>query len=631
MKKTTLCLLLVLALLPALCGCASDADAPEEAAGPAAPAEAVPSAPSDADGNAHPEGPDLPAEKIDSAEAAVMRLVRILGIVSLTDEAGETPPARESMRLFSGSAVSTAEESRAGISLDEVKAVTLDEESTARLHQSGRKLALDLESGAMYFSVARPLEDDESFEIHTSTMTMGIRGTSGFVSAVSAARSVIILTSGHAEIITASGETVALEPGRRLTVTIAEDGTAEIADDPIGPEDYPSLLLEELAEDERMLDEVEEQNGAGFTDGVSAMAAYRGVIRQADTYDYQTGGAGLTGSCRYAFVPMSEGSDVPALLIGQETDDYMEHVRIFQYDPSDGSVGTADEVLLQGAAQIGGYRGGLKTMSDGLGLLEAAVSGGTGAASAYRVTLDGSRLERKLVWSGHMDDADYAEHMSGAEIVWYDAAGLDGLDRGERAVPLSERPDYRQYEGFWVAGTHYGGADSPYEHDLAVKFIDETHFKFIYFRYRLINTSVISAELDPDTGRASFYKDMSESGSAPFAGSLVFKDNSITLVFDSDPTGYADASTVFSFYSGSPTVIDIGQVFEFRYADYIKEQLGIPRGMLTEDRMDDYGSYWEGGGLFVNCEFYHDGVLIAGAQVDYDTGELVRNILTYGG
>ena len=34
----------------------------------------------------------------------------------------------------------------------------------------------------MFFSVDEKLKEDEEFEIHTSTMVLGIRGTSGYVS-----------------------------------------------------------------------------------------------------------------------------------------------------------------------------------------------------------------------------------------------------------------------------------------------------------------------------------------------------------------------------------------------------------------------------------------------------------------
>ena len=66
---------------------------------------------------------------------------------------------------------------------------------------------------------------------------------------------------------------------------------------------------------------------------------------------------------------------------------------------------------------------------------------------------------------------------------------------------------------------------------------------------------------------------------------------------------------------------------------YIKAQLGIPADLETEDHIDfNNTSYWDVSEKWlVSCEFYHDGKLIAGALVDQDTGELVRNIMMYSG
>ena len=67
--------------------------------------------------------------QVETVEAAAMRLVRTEGEVALSDEAEEHIPIVENMRLFSGNALATGTESRAGISLDEAKTVTLGGET----------------------------------------------------------------------------------------------------------------------------------------------------------------------------------------------------------------------------------------------------------------------------------------------------------------------------------------------------------------------------------------------------------------------------------------------------------------------------------------------------------------------
>lgn len=66
---------------------------------------------------------------------------------------------------------------------------------------------------------------------------------------------------------------------------------------------------------------------------------------------------------------------------------------------------------------------------------------------------------------------------------------------------------------------------------------------------------------------------------------------------------------------------------------YIKAQLMIPEELETEDLIDfNDPTYWDASEQWlVDCEFYYNGELIAGALVDRDTGALVRNIMLYSG
>ncbi len=188
------------------------------------------------------------ADSVESAEASTMRLARAEGSVSVKDEAGEEISFREDMRLYSGNSVATEADSRAGISLDEVKTVTLDESSSAALQQEGKKLRVSLQTGAMYFSVYQPLAFDEQFEIETSTMVLGIRGTAGYVENISATESMVILTSGKVLLTASSGEEYWVYPGQRVVIRIDPEGAVFDAT-PIYPSGYPDFLREELAAD----------------------------------------------------------------------------------------------------------------------------------------------------------------------------------------------------------------------------------------------------------------------------------------------------------------------------------------------------------------------------------------------
>ena len=199
------------------------------------------------------------AESVETADASTMRLARAEGCVFLKDEAGTELSFRENMRLYSGNTVETEADSRAGISLDKTKIVTLDEESFVSLHQTGKKLRVKLETGAMYFSVSKPLASDEQFDIETSTMVLGIRGTSGYVEALSPTASMVILTSGHVVITAVSGEEQEINPGQCVIIRLTSSG-AEFVVSSVSPSGFPAFLTAELAADPAMAKEVASQN-----------------------------------------------------------------------------------------------------------------------------------------------------------------------------------------------------------------------------------------------------------------------------------------------------------------------------------------------------------------------------------
>ncbi len=207
---------------------------------------------------------------------------------------------------------------------------------------------------------------------------------------------------------------------------------------------------------------------------------YREVIENAASYDYDTGFGNPTGIYRYALVFLKEEDTIPALLLSQETDDYMEHVRVFQYDSAAKEILQPAETLLTGAASAGGYRGGLSLGENKTGLQLTTVSAGTGAMDVYRITVEGDVLKAASVWSGRIDLP--ADGLAFEEIEWVeitgstdpehtngqtDASGADALpEDGDRlvltgtvctmnydeAVELQGYPDYNaaDKEQTWV-------------------------------------------------------------------------------------------------------------------------------------------------------------------------------------
>ena len=194
--------------------------------------------------------------------ATTMRVIHLEGDVSLQDN-GILKTIRENLRLSSGNEIDTAESSSVSISLDDAKVVTMDQLSHAEFNQEGKELNLDLTRGSLFFEVDRPLAADESFEIETSTMIVGIRGTSGWVSVDGECES-LILSDGHVHIIgtnpvTGEVKEIDVDPGQRLRVYLYNDRQVdsimfELED--ITERQLPEFVLVVLRSDMDLLDRV---------------------------------------------------------------------------------------------------------------------------------------------------------------------------------------------------------------------------------------------------------------------------------------------------------------------------------------------------------------------------------------
>ena len=113
--------------------------------------------------------------------ATTMHLKRTEGTVVVLDDAGKDVPLLENLGLYSGYGVDTESESYAWIDLDDVKLTKMDQESEIAIQKEGKALDIEVISGSLLFNVTQPLEDDETMDIRTSTMLIGIRGTCGWV------------------------------------------------------------------------------------------------------------------------------------------------------------------------------------------------------------------------------------------------------------------------------------------------------------------------------------------------------------------------------------------------------------------------------------------------------------------
>ncbi len=199
--------------------------------------------------------------------ATTMRVLRLEGEVTLTDN-GKDKTVRENLRLNSGNALSTAIESLVSIGLDDTKIVTLDEMSRAEFNQSGRMLDLELTAGSLFFEVQKPLDDDETMDIRTSTMVVGIRGTSGWVS-VEGDHESLIVTDGHVHVtgvnpVTGEKKEIEVYAGQRIKTYLYNDRDVDsimFYVEDVTERDLPEFLLDRLRENPALLEKVCKETG----------------------------------------------------------------------------------------------------------------------------------------------------------------------------------------------------------------------------------------------------------------------------------------------------------------------------------------------------------------------------------
>lgn len=195
--------------------------------------------------------------------ATTMRLLKIQGIVKLFDKEKEKT-ITDNLRLANGNVLNTETESLASIALDDTKIVTVNDSSRAEFLQNGKKLNINLTAGSLFFNVTQKLAADESFDIRTSNMVVGIRGTSGLVCVDEGGNEVLYITDGEVEVVgtnpvTGEQKTITVKAGQKITVYLYNDREKDsimFELEPVADVDLIKAIRDRLIEDEALLDRV---------------------------------------------------------------------------------------------------------------------------------------------------------------------------------------------------------------------------------------------------------------------------------------------------------------------------------------------------------------------------------------
>ena len=203
--------------------------------------------------------------------AASMHLIKSEGMVGVADGKGNEVELIERLGLYNGYQVGTQRESYAWINLDKAKVAKLDESSEIEVEKEGKALTAHVKSGNLFFHVAEPLADEESFEIRSSTMIVGIRGTCGWVETVDDEHMFVYILEGTVEGSIAipeqdEEERESVSAGERAVLSI-QDGMAEIHVEKFGVSDIPAFVLEELLADEALCQKILEASGLDVRGG----------------------------------------------------------------------------------------------------------------------------------------------------------------------------------------------------------------------------------------------------------------------------------------------------------------------------------------------------------------------------
>ena len=189
--------------------------------------------------------------------AATMHLVRTEGAVSVNDTEGAPVDLIENLGLYSGYGVATQVESYGWIDLDEAKLAKMDEDSEVEIVKSDKLLEIRVQSGGLFFNVTEPLAEDETMNIRTSTMMVGIRGTCGWVYVEGDDLMRVYLLRGKVEcsVLGEGDDALASEmltAGQMASMTLSGD-TASIVIEDFREEDIPAFVMAEIEEDAEML------------------------------------------------------------------------------------------------------------------------------------------------------------------------------------------------------------------------------------------------------------------------------------------------------------------------------------------------------------------------------------------
>lgn len=206
-------------------------------------------------------------------QAVTIRIENIIGKGAFVSNiAGKKMTARKKMKLYSGYKVSTSRKNYVYMSLDSSKAIKQDQNSKIQVKKQGKKNEIFVLNGKIFFNVNKNLKSNESMNVKTSNMSMGIRGTSGVVSVEPKYDNSQRLTelvyfiqifdgTGYIEYGKNDGtkpQETSLKAGYQLVIKSEVEGTGKtnVSIEKINADDIPAFAIEEILNNREVLNKV---------------------------------------------------------------------------------------------------------------------------------------------------------------------------------------------------------------------------------------------------------------------------------------------------------------------------------------------------------------------------------------
>ena len=233
----------------------------------------------------------MPVAAQETTTAVSIQLTKTTGTVTVSKGSGRNLSLRENMRLYNGYHVTTGEKSYSWINLDDTKLIKEDTVSEVEIGQNGKMLEVKVLSGGVFFDVSEDLKDDETLNISTSTMVVGIRGTRGWVRVTDRWTTEVCLLEGRAQCVvtdpvTNQLKTVVLHGGDVAKCVVYPQerigDKCDILMNKQTTDTIPGFVLTELVRDIPMCDEIKADSGQDILRDLAQAAGEEGNGRTED-------------------------------------------------------------------------------------------------------------------------------------------------------------------------------------------------------------------------------------------------------------------------------------------------------------------------------------------------------------